>query len=322
MLNILLVIVIVFIFLVLFEIVLRIAAPKQMVIDKFIATNDSRNYENKPNIEYTESGNIYHINKDGLRSDIDYDGKNKQRIALLGDSVAFGMKVNYTQTFGYILQHEMLQRYEVINFGVSGYDTDAEITALKVKVLQYKPDVVVLNFVMNDIEPSSVEFHTDEKKECILPIIKLKVSCEIKDAIRNIKAVDFFYSRIRNLFYNKVNDYYTIAWSDDALYQSNILNPLNEFKSICTTNNIKCGVVIFPLLQFDSMTYRWEPQEQKLITDLQKLGLSYISLRSAFQQHDASELGGTADDILHPNAFGHAIAAAEIGKFIKEIMAH
>ncbi len=319
--NILLLIFTVVIFLIIFEVALRIINPS--VNDtpiKYIPTNDIRNYENKPGVTYSLNEVAYRINNDGLRSDTEYPKiKIVPRIALMGDSVTFGSNVNVNDTFGYLLQKD-LKQYEIINFGVPGYDSAAEIQTLKVKALPYHPDIVILNFVMNDIEPSTILFNENTVPEkCILPVINLGVSCKIKTMITSSRAVNFFYTAFKNIFYNKVTDYYTLSWSNDELYNSNIAKPIKEFKSICELNKLKCGVVIFPLLQFNSTYYRWEAQENKIKNELKSLGLPYVTIRDTYQRYNSSQVGGTKDDILHPNAFGHKVAEPQIAKFISQI---
>src|SRR5512136_1208648 len=78
------------------------------------------------------------------------------RIAILGDSVAFGARVEAKDDLATQLEWNLNARseslhYEVLNFGVPGYGTWQELSALKEKVLAYDPDLVLLAFVMNDL---------------------------------------------------------------------------------------------------------------------------------------------------------------------------
>jgi len=76
------------------------------------------------------------------------------RVILLGDSVVegFGLR-EIDQTLSRQMERRLAGRnWEVLNFGVSGYCTLAEVELLKTKGLQFSPDVVVLVFVQNDFE--------------------------------------------------------------------------------------------------------------------------------------------------------------------------
>jgi hypothetical protein len=75
-----------------------------------------------------------------------------KRIIVLGDSVVLGGDVydfhdNMTLQLEKRLSHSNV---EVLNFGVTGYSTRAEIELLQTKGLKYDPDLVLLLFVQND----------------------------------------------------------------------------------------------------------------------------------------------------------------------------
>ncbi|MFH0984526.1 MAG: SGNH/GDSL hydrolase family protein [Candidatus Omnitrophota bacterium] len=83
------------------------------------------------------------------------------RIAMLGDSITKGEGVPKKKTFSDKLEDILNrrerdrgspQRYEVMNFGVGGYNLEAEVEVLKEKVLPYHPDIVILNMYWNDNE--------------------------------------------------------------------------------------------------------------------------------------------------------------------------
>ena len=75
-----------------------------------------------------------------------------KRIIVLGDSVIVAADVlDINNTITRQLEKKLHQNnIEVLNFGVTGYCTLAEVELLKKKGLKYKPDLVILNFVWND----------------------------------------------------------------------------------------------------------------------------------------------------------------------------
>jgi lysophospholipase L1-like esterase len=104
------------------------------------------------------------INKQGfMGGDFKYEKeKHTVRIAMLGDSITEGMRIRIGKKFSDVLEsilneeasrQDRQERYEVMNFGVGGYNLDAEVELLKTKVVKYSPDIVVLNFAPNDTEP-------------------------------------------------------------------------------------------------------------------------------------------------------------------------
>jgi len=88
------------------------------------------------------------------------------RILVLGDSVAFGWGVNDEVTFLRRWEHELSlrpngRRCEVVNTGHPMYDTTQEAALLRDEGMALHPDVVLLVYVVNDIEPTRDVVETD-----------------------------------------------------------------------------------------------------------------------------------------------------------------
>ncbi|MCX7624989.1 MAG: SGNH/GDSL hydrolase family protein [Candidatus Sumerlaeaceae bacterium] len=82
-----------------------------------------------------------------------------KRIAIVGDSIAFGWGVRQEQRFSDVLENTFNSRaatsetvVECLNFAVPGYNTVMEEALFREVVLAYSPDVLVLNLVTNDDE--------------------------------------------------------------------------------------------------------------------------------------------------------------------------
>ncbi|WP_370693644.1 SGNH/GDSL hydrolase family protein [Nitrospira tepida] len=81
-----------------------------------------------------------------------------RRVIVLGDSVTEGAGVESEAMFSSRLQDLLGSQYEVINLGMSGLNTPQEVHVLEVEGLGYDPDLVIVNFVLNDCDffPSSM----------------------------------------------------------------------------------------------------------------------------------------------------------------------
>ncbi|HXT71913.1 MAG TPA: SGNH/GDSL hydrolase family protein [Vicinamibacterales bacterium] len=79
---------------------------------------------------------------------------NTVRIALIGDSHAFGFGVEFDQTWGELLRGRLAARLrrnvEVMNFGVNGYNSRQEAAVLTALALPLAPDLVVIQVSSND----------------------------------------------------------------------------------------------------------------------------------------------------------------------------
>jgi hypothetical protein len=100
------------------------------------------------------------INAQGLR-DKEYSlarPPGTYRIMILGDSTTFGWGVTMEDTTAKILERELnavgpVGRFEVINAGVGNYGTVQEVTYYTERGRAFHPDLVVLQYFINDAEP-------------------------------------------------------------------------------------------------------------------------------------------------------------------------
>ncbi|MCH8112369.1 MAG: SGNH/GDSL hydrolase family protein [Proteobacteria bacterium] len=98
-------------------------------------------------------------NQAGLRGTKDYTvpkPPNTYRIAMLGDSMLFGFGVADNEVVSYQLEHLLNRtaknrKFEVLNFGVSGFGTAEQLVAYEKLVRPYKPDAVVVFYFSNDV---------------------------------------------------------------------------------------------------------------------------------------------------------------------------
>ena len=82
------------------------------------------------------------------------------RIVSMGDSVMWGVGVNKEDSIPGLLEKDLNNDslYEVINASVVGYSTYQELLYLTKYVLPLKPDVVLVNYCLNDVLPTEDPF--------------------------------------------------------------------------------------------------------------------------------------------------------------------
>ncbi len=136
------------------------------------ATTPGLEYELEPDsaVEVMVWDTVVHINRWGMRGpDIPKaKGEDVFRIAVVGDSFTFGHGVPDDATLPFQMEEILAERvakraedgasparYEVLNFGVSGYSSrDAELV-VRHKIGAFDPDLIVLAYVLNDPDAHS-----------------------------------------------------------------------------------------------------------------------------------------------------------------------
>jgi hypothetical protein len=81
----------------------------------------------------------------------------RPRILVFGDSFTFGEEVGDDETYSHFLE-QMLGGIEVLNCGVEGYGHDQMLLYLKGEGVRYRPDIVILGFVGQDMQRNLLEF--------------------------------------------------------------------------------------------------------------------------------------------------------------------
>ncbi len=110
-------------------------------------------YEPVPGASVPMPYGVAGFNRSGMRDDAEHatvpDGR--YRVAVLGDSLVWGEEVSLGDTIPRRVQSALgASRAEVLNFGVSGYDTAQEARWYARAVRPYHPAAVVLVYCLND----------------------------------------------------------------------------------------------------------------------------------------------------------------------------
>lgn len=129
----------------------------------FVATDEpDLGYRLRPNVD-TEARGVHVVtNSLGLRGPevARAPAPGTERVLVLGDSVAFGFRLEQGETFPVLLEQELEQRdggsFEVLNGGVEGYNTVNQLAFLRSSLLELQPSTIVVVFNLNDYDHGPV----------------------------------------------------------------------------------------------------------------------------------------------------------------------
>jgi hypothetical protein len=104
------------------------------------------------------------ISSDGHRDrEYPHERSAKKRVLVLGDSFGWGYGVELDERFDELLERAHPD-WEIINASVSGYGTDQQLLYLREAGAEYRPDVVLLLFYLNDFtnNRASAQYYTNK----------------------------------------------------------------------------------------------------------------------------------------------------------------
>lgn len=282
-----------------------------------LSDNDKIVYELKPNAEGLSKFVTVKTNPDGFR-DKTYSlekANDVYRIAIIGDSITFGIGVAQEEIFSERLEtslHNLCgkNKVEVINFGVPAYNTTQELEVLKIRALPYKPDLVIIAYYLNDIFPP------------------VDISRDLEFSLKG-----FFYkhSHLFRLVYDRIKESgwqsdrkmsYTqelaVNYSDDSKLWQERKSEFKEFRKISEENNFKVIFMLIPSMIDFGDGYPFRGIDNRVLNEARKNEFLILDLLPFFKGQDPEKLCVLKAD-RHPNPTGHKIIADAIyGFLVKE----
>jgi lysophospholipase L1-like esterase len=141
------------------EIVARQLAPPDLVSFRQIyRRSEVAGYRLKPDLREFALGSDVRTNEHGFRGPAWSRAKppGTLRIALIGDSIAFGFGVEEEEAFGSRLESSLTRRLgrrcELLCFAVPGYNAQQQLELLEQEVFGFEPDLVLVQACTNDHE--------------------------------------------------------------------------------------------------------------------------------------------------------------------------
>lgn len=302
------------------EVVLRTlghhGVPMWEIENVYYVDDPILNWRHVPNSEHKEGKVIYKYNGSGFR-DVDHFIEKPtgiKRIVVIGDSVAEGYGVESSAVFSRVLQRELGTSYEVINIAAGGLNTPQEIHLFEHHGAMYAPDVVVLNFVLND-----GDFYSNIKaaeayqarKDAVIGLLNIPINPKLKRMLKSSALIYFVKERVEDLKGRiagvNEGDYFVSLWEKEET-QRKIELGFDQLAGLRERGRFDGVVVIWPLV-VDYGEYRYRHIHEWVREQGVKRGFKVFDLLPKFSKVSYRQLQVTSEDSVHPNAFGHRLAA-------------
>jgi lysophospholipase L1-like esterase len=264
-------------------------------------------HEHAPNRSGIYMGVPVVTNSMGLR-DNDYPlvkSANALRIVMLGDSLTFGWGVRAEDTPSKLVEAILnsrggSQNFEVINTGVGNYNSSMEVNAFLKKWHSLKPDLVILNYFINDAEP------TPTRRENNL-LEYSAAAVYIAAGIDKLKRQYFGMSDWRD-YYTGLYDAKSAAWNQNK-------EAINKLISYCKSNNIKIILVNYPELhELNPYPFQQVTDAVKSIAD--NANVPFVDLLPSVKDLAPNTLWVSPTD-AHPNKTANSAFAILIERAIE-----
>ena len=313
----------------------------------------SKNYKLSDNqilgyelVENSSDRDGFFINADGLR-DKEYSldkPENVFRIAVIGDSITFGLGVNQGLTYAKFLER-LLNKYnhtntifEIINFGVTGYNSSQIVEQVKSKVLKYQPDLILYGYCLNDPQEYSLEMMNLLKikdiaqermsalssRSHLFMLVKYMLGRdgETRKAIEknlseNFQRIDYKEDpQWDALKGGNFVEYFQSLYQQDQ-YWGRTLKDMEILQARTANAEIPVVLVIFPLLQ-GIESYQLVNIHSQVTEAGQKRGMYIYDLLNAYSAYEKKGKWKLGKDSLHPTAYGHQYTAVAILNYLQK----
>lgn len=132
----------------------------------------TRGWTPRPNLRFYGAAShvLESTNNRGHRSPVDYVAHpGRYTVAVLGDSFTFGQDAADVDVWPTVLQG-LNADLDVVNLGVPGYGTDQMLITLKETIGEYKPQLVILAPISDDLDRAMLSFREYAKPKFIVDV--------------------------------------------------------------------------------------------------------------------------------------------------------
>ncbi len=272
-------------------------------------------YELAPNRQNKFEQIWIRTNSYGMRDSepLPMDDDGVTRIVVLGDSFTFGFRVEGEASYPSVLEKRLSEasadrRFEVLNLGVCGYNTQDEALVLEHKGLAWKPDLIVVGYVLNDPETQPIQPLNSHFRGPAL-WQKSNLGRLMAKAKRSLGV---------NLWGG--GDYFRYLHSPRRHHWQSVVSGMNEIRRLADDQEIPVLVVIFPEKPNQRsgwQEYRYKEIHSQVAEMAVDHGFFVIDLLDRFSDFPARSMRVRRND-PHPSPHAHQVAASVIQEWIEQ----
>jgi lysophospholipase L1-like esterase len=274
------------------------------------ATGDDRVYELRPSTRLANSLGFHDIERQLAKPSGTY------RIAAVGDSVTMQDGLPMEELYVSVLQQLLNARrpearVEVLNFGVTGYGPRQELALLRMRILDFAPDLVLWQFHDNDgadpmrgnADGSLVAYYSRPRSRLLWWVS------------RRLTAWD------RSLFVRREGLQQVRPELVEQLYHWDEVGELfREVARLTADRGIPVFLFLYPSWPNDTRWQRYSDRgleiHRRLTERFRSLGFAVLDLLPLLQQEDPSSLRLSSTDPWHPSARGHRWIAERLAAWL------
>ena len=301
------------------EVALRLlghhGAPGSSISNIYPVDDPILDWRHVPNSEVNVGRVVYRYNRAGFR-DVDHALEKPpgiRRIVVLGDSVSEGYGVEWKHVFAHVLQAQLGDGVEVINLAAGGLNTRQELHLLEREGLVYQPDLVIVNFVLNDADFDSTREGAERylaEKNSQIGILGLPISPGLKQLFKSSALIYFVKERVELLKGRLVDgdapDYFSHLWAKEE-NREKVRTAFRKLAALQAERRFEVVVIIWPLMT-DFSRYGFGFVHDWVRREAATAGFPVVDLLGNFSRMRYRDLQVTAEDNVHPNAVGHRLA--------------
>jgi hypothetical protein len=278
---------------------IRLTSQHSLAAIVHLSPNKRIVYELIPNLNTTFGPYPLRTNSQGMRDreyTIERPSASTVRIVGIGDSGMWGWGVAQEENYLAVLESNLNHRaggipYEVLNFGVPGYDTLQELETLRAKALKYRPDVVIVGWCDND---------------WTIPFFLAKPNGFHRKDVSYLYELLFRRKEFANLIEPQVDlctdvDYKRV--DPDFLQYTEEKGVAKAFRELMDLGR-----------QHDFKILVFGPMEAKAVQVCRDVGIPYCNTHERIPHNPRTDAGAT--HFMHPMAAGHRILARHLERLM------